>query len=281
MLEEIARTQGIRCVNTLTGFKWMAEKLADYEDAATAALLEKEGISWEYETTDFHTRAEILLRYSNFTVFAAEESYGYLPLDIVRDKDGNASALALVEMLAHLNSIDSAPLEFLENLYRKHGYFEESTANFYFEGATGAAAMHNIIESYSEKTPSEINGIPVRKAKNFGKPGYLDEDEKPLAIENFFIFELENDYIVAVRASGTEPKIKYYLFGRAKVSDRDSLTVAKNEVGKNLEALAKWAKVDANERGGVASRVKENDPPRESETAEKKQASIHLEQEES
>ncbi|MFP6887448.1 MAG: phospho-sugar mutase [Opitutales bacterium] len=274
MLEEIARVQGIRCVNTLTGFKWMAEKLADYEDAATAALREQEGISWEYGGTDFLTRAEILLRYSNFTVLAAEESHGYLPLDIVRDKDGNASALAFAEMLAHLNSIGSTPLDFLENLYGKYGYFEENTANFYFEGATGADVIRNIIESYSEKTPSEINGVLVRKAKNFGRTGYLDEDEKPLAIENFFMFELENDYTVAVRASGTEPKIKYYLFGRAKVSSRDSLAGTKNEVGKNLEALAKWAKVDANERGGVVLEANDNDPPRESETAEK-EASEH------
>ena len=54
----------------------------------------------------------------------------------------------------------------------------ENTANFYFEGATGADVIRNIIESYSEKTPSEINGVLVRKAKNFGRTGYLDEDEK-------------------------------------------------------------------------------------------------------
>ena len=95
-----------------------------------------------------------------------------------------------------------------------------------------------------------------------------------MPIENFFMFELENDYTVAVRASGTEPKIKYYLLGRAKVPDRDSLAGAKNEVGENLEALAKWAKTDANERGGVASGANDNDPPRESEPAEK-EASEH------
>ena len=93
-MEAIALKNGIRCVNTLTGFKWISEKIGDYEDVATTALRENEGIAWDYDNTDFYTRAEILQRYSKFTVFAAEESFGYLPLDTVRDKDGNAAALA-------------------------------------------------------------------------------------------------------------------------------------------------------------------------------------------
>ena len=274
MMEEIARVQGIRCINTLTGFKWMAEKIADYEDFATTALRENEGISWDYEGTDFNTRTEILLRYSNFTILAAEESFGYLPLETVRDKDGNAAALAFAEMLAHLNSIGSTPLEFMDDLYEKYGYYEEKTVNLYFEGATGANIISNIIESYSKNTPEIINELAVTKARNFGNPGYLDEDEKPLATENLFMFHLESDYIVAVRASGTEPKIKYYLFGMAKASGRDSLSGAKNEVGNNLGSLAKWAEVDANERGGIVPDTGDNAPLRKSETAEK-EASEH------
>ncbi len=251
MLDEIAARHGIRCVNTLTGFKWMAEKLGEYEDIATLELREKEGISWDYDETHFNTRAEILLRYSTLTVLAAEESYGYLPLDVVRDKDGNAAALAFAELLSHLNSINVNPLRFLDDLYLKYGYYTEKMENLYFEGAEGLAIIQKIIDSFSENTPEKINGIAVRKTKDFSKPGYLDEDEKPVPTENFFMFELENDYKVAVRVSGTEPKVKFYMYGQEIVPGRDALEGVKKKVGGELEALAKWIRADAHERGGV------------------------------
>ena len=191
------------------------------------------------------------LKYSYFVVLAAEESFGYLPIDLVRDKDANAAVLAFSELLAYLNSINSSPLEFLANLYQKYGYYEERTVNLVFEGASGAEVIGNIIDSYTESLPTSINGFSVSRAKNFGKPGYLDEDEKPLSLENFFIFDLENGYKVAVRASGTEPKIKYYLFGRSEVSRPDDLSATRNEVEEVLNSMSAWAKEDANERGGV------------------------------
>jgi len=258
MMEAIALKSGIRCVNTLTGFKWISEKIGDYEDVATTALRENEGIAWDYDNTDFYTRAEILLRYSKFTVFAGEESVGYLPLDTVRDKDGNAAALACAELLAHLELTKSSPLEYLEYLYLKYGYFEEQTVNLYFEGVKGSEIIKKIIGSYSKNEPTKINDILVRKVRNFGKPGYLDEDDKPVPLENFFIFELEDDFSIAVRASGTEPKIKYYLFGRSQVVGKHDLSGAKSEVGKKLKALADWANKDARERGEVESERKDS-----------------------
>ena len=258
MMEEIALKNGIRCVNTLTGFKWISEKIGDYEDVATTALREHEGIAWDYDNTDFYTRAEILLRYSKFTVFAGEESVGYLPLDTVRDKDGNAAALACAELLAHLELTKSSPLEYLEYLYLKYGYFEEQTVNLYFEGVKGSEIIKKIIGSYSKNEPTKINEIPVSKVRNFGKPGYLDEDDKPVPLENFFIFELEDAFSIAVRASGTEPKIKYYLFGRSQVVGKHDLSGAKSEVGEKLKSLADWANKDARERGEVESERKDS-----------------------
>ena len=253
MLEAIANRQGLRFVNTLTGFKWMAEKLAEYEEAAASALLEHEGLAWDYEETDQQTRIAILLKYSNYVVLAAEESYGYLPIDLVRDKDANAACLAFAELLAHLNSINSSPLEFMASLYQKYGFYEERTVNLVFEGASGAEVIRSIIDSYLQNLPSSINGISVSRARNFGKPGYLDEDEKPLPVENFFTFDLENGYRVAIRASGTEPKIKYYFFGRSEVSQPEGLSATKSEVEEALNAMSVWAKEDANERGGVGN----------------------------
>jgi phosphoglucomutase len=256
MMEAIAIKNGIRCVNTLTGFKWISEKIGDYEDLATTALRENEGIAWDYDNTDFYTRAEILLRYSKFTVFAGEESVGYLPLDTVRDKDGNAAALACAELLAHLELTKSSPLEYLEYLYLKYGYFEEQTVNLYFEGVKGSEIIKKIIRSYSKNEPTKINDVAVTKVRDFGKQGYLDEDGKPVPVENFFIFELEDAFSIAVRASGTEPKIKYYLFGRSQVVGKNDLSATKSEVGEKLNFLADWANKDAHERGEVETEGK-------------------------
>jgi phosphoglucomutase len=96
----------------------MAEKLGKYEDQALIELKEKEGLSLDFDATDLFARIDILTRYSTFVILGAEESYGYLPLDIVRDKDGNASALAIAELFAFLKSSKTKPLDFLDNLYK-------------------------------------------------------------------------------------------------------------------------------------------------------------------
>ncbi|NCG30149.1 MAG: hypothetical protein GWP27_06725 [Bacteroidetes bacterium] len=149
-------------------------------------------------------------------------------------------------------------MEYLEYLYIKYGYFEEQTINLYFEGVKGSETIQKIIDSYSKNEPTKINDIIVNKVRNFGKPGYLDEDGKPIPVENFFIFELEDSFSIAVRASGTEPKIKYYLFGRSQVVGGNDLATAKSEVGEKLKTLADWANKDAHERGEAKSGSKDN-----------------------
>ena len=144
MLSRIADNFGIRCVNTHTGFKWMAQKMGKYEDDAITELREEEGLSLDFDATDFFARVDILTRYSTYVILAAEESYGYLPLDTVRDKDGNASALAIAELFSHLKSIDVSPHIYLDNLYKKYGYHEEKTENIYFEGADGSKIISKL-----------------------------------------------------------------------------------------------------------------------------------------
>ena len=72
--------------------------------------------------------------------------------------------------------------------------------------------------------PEEMGGIKIRKKKNFGNEGYKDEDGELIPLENFHILELENNFTYAVRASGTEPKIKFYVFGNETVSDQRELS---------------------------------------------------------
>ena len=249
MLNRIAEGYGIRCVNTPTGFKWMAEKLGKYETDAMLELKEKEGLSLDFDGTDLFARIDILLRYSTYVVLAAEESYGYLPLDVVRDKDGNASALAIAELFAFLKSTQSSPFDFLDALYKKYGFHFEKTENLYFEGAEGSDTIAKLAASYRKTPLSAIDGIAVSKTKDFLESGYIDEDEDPLPVENFLQMTLENGYSIAIRPSGTEPKIKYYLFGCGEKNATD-LEASKDEVTQKIETMAKWLVEDARERVG-------------------------------
>ncbi len=83
-------------IDTLTGFKWIAAKIGGYEEQLKAAM----GPGWDYDRTPFAERARLLLKHSTFFVFGTEESYGYLPNDYVRDKDGNAACLMFSELCA-------------------------------------------------------------------------------------------------------------------------------------------------------------------------------------
>ncbi len=249
MLDRIAESHGIRCVNTPTGFKWMAKKMGKYENEALIELKEKEGLSLDFDGTDLFARIDILTRYSTYVVLAAEESYGYLPLDIVRDKDGNASALAIAELFAFLKSTQSTPFDFLDSLYAKYGYHLEKTENLYFEGAEGSATITKLAQSYRKTPLSRVDDIEVTKTKDFLETGYIDEDEDPLPTENFLLMSLENGFSIAIRPSGTEPKIKYYLFG---CGDRNpsNLNESKNEIREKIENMASWLVKDAKSRVG-------------------------------
>jgi len=247
LLSRIAKANNIRCINTQTGFKWMAKKLRDYEEQATYEIKEKEGIGWDYDNTDLFTRIQILSRYSTYVLLAAEESYGYLPLDLVRDKDGNASALAIAELFSFLKASQLTAFEFLENLYQKYGYHAEKTENIYFEGAEGSETIRKIAKSYREKSPEKIADIDIVGVQDFLQPGQIDEDEEALPMENFLIFTLENGFFIAIRPSGTEPKIKFYIFGLGDAGTQD-LQSSKDKVDSLMDSIGAWLLEDAHKR---------------------------------
>ena len=115
--EAIAEIHGLKVINTLTGFKWIGEKLKIYEDQLRKNLLDSENISLDYDATSYRQRAELHLRYSNFYVFGGEESYGYLGTDRVRDKDANAAVIILCELAAALKKKGKSFTEHLDELY--------------------------------------------------------------------------------------------------------------------------------------------------------------------
>ncbi len=246
MQEAVATWHGLKTINTLTGFKWLGEKLAGYEAEMKAKLFEKEGLAVDYDACDIWTKADLMLDYSTFFVFGGEESYGYLASDKLRDKDANAAVVMFCELAAYLKAQEMTFPEYLDSLYLQHGYYEEKTINIYFEGAAGSQKIKNILESYRSDPPKAFGDVTVSGFTDFGKDEIIDADGKRIAPQDFYFLELSNGYSFAVRGSGTEPKIKFYVFGRSDVTDPKELAEVKLAASKVMEKTL--AAIDAEAR---------------------------------
>ena len=246
MQEAVATWHGLKTINTLTGFKWLGEKLAGYEAEMRANLFEKEGLAVDYDACDIWTKADLMLDYSTFFVFGGEESYGYLASDKLRDKDANAAVVMFCELAAYLKAQEMTFPEYLDSLYFQHGYYEEKTINIYFEGAAGSQKIKNILESYRSDPPKAFGDVTVSGFTDFGKDEIIDADGKRIAPQDFYFLELSNGYSFAVRGSGTEPKIKFYVFGRSDVTNPEELAEVKLAASKVMETTL--AAIDAEAR---------------------------------
>jgi phosphoglucomutase len=239
----IAEKFGLRCVDTLTGFKYNGAKLKKYEELTRAQ---------NYRELPEEETRRLRLEKSSFYIFGGEESYGYSAADFVRDKDGNAAVIMFCEVAAYAKSRGLTLDELLDQVFCEFGYFEERNHSVYFEGADGAEKIRRLLISYDENPPRQVLDSAVTRVQNFEKDTILDSDGDEIPKEKMLIFELADKTRVAVRGSGTEPKIKYYLFGaqlaaNAKLS-REELTRAKTEIGNRLDALWDWLEKDAKQR---------------------------------
>lgn len=246
--DRIGHGHGLKVINTLTGFKWIGAKLRQYQETLDQRLREDQGISLNYDDTNYQTRARLLLDYSTFYVFGGEESYGYLANDLIRDKDANAAVLMFCELMASLNEAGKSVLEYLDEIYLKHGYHLERLGNVYYEGASGSAKIANILKSYRENPPKEMNGIAVEKFVDFGTDTIEDADGDIIPKQDFYFVYLANGHSYAVRGSGTEPKIKFYVFGRQEVSEASALPAVKESLESDLTALREAIEADAAKR---------------------------------
>lgn len=233
--DAIAEKNGVRCVNALTGFKWIGAKLEKYQRAVEKSVPGYMSLPWR-------ERAAAQLSAGTFFVFGGEESYGYLHSDSVRDKDGNAAALMVVEMASWAKLKGMTLPEFLDSIYRDYGYYLESLLNVVLEGAAGAAQIKRILASLRENPPKEILGSKVVDFKDFGRDLIKDCDGDVIPKEDFYFFTLENGMKIAVRGSGTEPKIKFYIFATSAKTD---LAEAKAEAAKAVEAAKAFLLEDA------------------------------------
>lgn len=122
------------------------------------------------------------------------------------------------EVAAYAASQGKTLVELLDDIYAEFGYFLESNHSKTFEGAEGAAKIQKLADSYANQPPTEFDGSPVIRTVDYSKGGHLDEEGDTIPKEKMLWVFTADGRAFAVRPSGTEPKIKYYLYGRQQPS---------------------------------------------------------------
>ena len=203
MAREVCERNGIHMEDTFTGFKFMAEKIAEWETAG-----------------------------SHECIFAYEESYGYLMGDYVRDKDAVTASMMVAEMAAYYYEKGMSLKDALDGLYEKYGNFAEKTLNLVMPGLDGLQKMAALMARLREEPLAEISGVPVVKMRDY-KSGDLSVSglgvvgKTHISGSNVLYFELADGSSFIVRPSGTEPKVKVYLLVRDEDQAKCAEKIAK------------------------------------------------------
>lgn len=184
---DIAKNFGVETINVLTGFKYIAEQIQHFED------------------TNEHT-----------FLFGFEESYGYLVKSFARDKDSVQATVLLAEVAAYYKSLGKTLYDGLQELFEQYGYFVENTKSLTFAGVDGAEKIAALMNKFRAETPAEFGGVQVAKVEDFSLQTETDTTTgavTPMTLPkaNVVKYWLADGSWVAVRPSGTEPKIKFYV----------------------------------------------------------------------
>ncbi len=240
----IAEKAGIRCVETLTGFKYIGAKLEKYEKAIPAEH------SANYRSLSEQESRELRLQHSTYYVYGGEESYGYSGYDFVRDKDANGSVVMFAEVAAYAKSLGMTLDQLLDKVYSEYGLHIEHSHNLIFEGAEGAGKIKDLAASYADSPPQEIDGIPVVDVIDYGNSQITDSEGDQLPTEKMIGMQLDNGWRLNIRPSGTEPKIKYYLFAKLTPEDTaaSNLDTLKAETISKLQSMWQFINTDAHAR---------------------------------
>ncbi len=192
LVRDIAINYGLSCEDMLTGFKWIGERMSEYE----------EGLRKPYRKV----------------LCGGEESYGFLVGRMVRDKDAINAGVMMAEMISYYKNKNMDVEDILDGLYRRHGYYFEDLQTITLKGKEGAEKITAIMTEFRQNPPHRIGGKTVTRILDYEKKqGYRIENSKPvdktaidLPASNVLQFFLEDNSKISVRPSGTEPKIKFY-----------------------------------------------------------------------
>ncbi|MEO0414708.1 MAG: phospho-sugar mutase [Verrucomicrobiota bacterium] len=243
----IADSFGVDIVNTLTGFKYIGAKLRKYEGqlpADTQAI---------YRNLTPQEARDAQLASSKFFVFGGEESYGYLGADFLRDKDGNGAVAMFAEVCAYAKSQNKTAAELLDELFCEHGVYLEGQHAETLAGADGAAQIQKLANSYISAPPAEADGSAVKLVRDFANQDHIDEEGDTIPKEKMVLVDLADGRAFAVRPSGTEPKIKYYIYVRPDRSGDvtiapENLSSAKETAQASFDSLKEWIVADMKSR---------------------------------
>jgi phosphoglucomutase len=243
----IAEKHGLRCVETLTGFKYIGEKLGKYEAALPSDVRQHYRELPELETRNLR------LAHSSYYVCGGEESYGYSAADFVRDKDGNGATVVFAEVAAYAKSRKLTLIDLLDEIYATYGFYLEKNGSLTFEGADGAAKIQRLVDSYAGRPPATADGSAVAGTRNFATETFTDIEGDTIPKEKMLMIDLADGRRIAVRPSGTEPKIKFYMYARRSPAAGQSFTQAelgaiKAEINASLDRLWKWVQADVEQR---------------------------------
>ena len=186
----IAESYGARMVDVLTGFKFIAEKIKQYEEDG----------SYDFQ-------------------FGFEESYGYLVKPFVRDKDAIQALVLIAEVAAYYKKKGQTLYDGLQALYEKHGYYQEKTISVTMSGLSGAEKIKALMAKFRQQTPEAFADKKVVETQDYGTSERTWADGQKEAIDmpssNVLKYVLEDGSWIAIRPSGTEPKIKFYIGAKA------------------------------------------------------------------
>jgi phosphoglucomutase len=166
----------------------------------------------------------------------------------VRDKDGNAACLMFAELCAWVKSRGMAVTEYLDDIYLRYGFYLEGVINIYYEGASGAAKIKRILDTYRSSPPTAFGDVAVAKFQDFGREQIFDADGEKIPSQDLYFVTLANGFSFAARGSGTEPKMKFYLFAHAKVANAAELKTVKTQVKTELDRVRGLIEADAKKR---------------------------------
>jgi phosphoglucomutase len=196
LLRDISNSFDVSCYDTLTGFKYIAEKIKSLEGK------------------------------EKFLV-GGEESYGYLVDDFVRDKDAVISALFLVEIASWCKSNGTSFYQLLLDIYSEYGVYQEDLVSLVKEGKKGAEEISNMMTEMRNNPWTEICGVKVKTFKDFQTCAERDfvsntENKIDLPKSNVLQYQLVDGSVITARPSGTEPKIKFYISLKGKTTDENN-----------------------------------------------------------
>lgn len=197
MADALARKYGFELRRTLTGFKYIGEQIGLLEGAGEAGRF----------------------------IFGFEESYGYLSGSYVRDKDAIDASMLICEMTRHHKHEGVTLLEALNALYAEHGFYKAAQVSVQYPGASGAAKMETLMTRLREDPPAKVAGLQVADVIDYGRSvgmpviGGADEPTQELPAADVLELRLEGDRKLIIRPSGTEPKVKAYVFAQAATQE--------------------------------------------------------------